>query len=72
MEVQIFELDKVAEGKLDAIVNKVLSREELPDKLNEVKGNHVRGKIIVRMQLEKKGEMRLPQRQSFLSKDLRD
>lgn len=45
-------MDRVAEGKLDAMVNKVLSRDELPDGLNEVKGNHVKGKIIVRMQSE--------------------
>jgi len=45
-------MDRVAEGKLDAMVNKVLSRVELPDGLIEVKGNHVKGKIIVRMQSE--------------------
>ena len=45
-------MDRIAEGTLDAMVNKVLSREELPDGLNEVKSNHVRGKIIVRMQSE--------------------
>lgn len=45
-------MDRVAEGKLDAMVNKVLSRDELPDGLNEVKDNHVKGKIIVRMQSE--------------------
>ncbi len=45
-------MNRVAGGKLDAMVNKVLSRDELPDGLNEVKGNHVKGKIIVRMQSE--------------------
>ncbi|MEC0282672.1 hypothetical protein [Terribacillus saccharophilus] len=45
-------LNKVAEGKLDAMVNKVLSREEIPDRLNEVKDNHVREKVVVRMQPE--------------------
>ncbi|WP_164072005.1 hypothetical protein [Terribacillus saccharophilus] len=45
-------MNKVAEGKLDAMVNKVLSREEIPDRLNEVKDNHVREKVVVRMQPE--------------------
>lgn len=43
-------LQKVAQGSLDPMVSKILSKEDLPAGLKELKKRHVRGKIIVNMQ----------------------
>ncbi|WP_241773244.1 hypothetical protein [Bacillus sp. LL01] len=39
----------VKEGRLDSLVTKVLPREELVEGMKELRGRHVRGKIIVKM-----------------------
>ncbi|MCG1021223.1 zinc-binding dehydrogenase [Sutcliffiella horikoshii] len=39
----------VKDGRLDSLVTKVLSREELVEGLKELQGRHVKGKIIVKM-----------------------
>ncbi|MGN7359208.1 zinc-binding dehydrogenase [Paenibacillus sp. SAF-054] len=41
---------RVKEGSLSPMINEVLPREELPSGLEKLKGRHVRGKIMVRMQ----------------------
>lgn len=47
MATHIFELDKVAEGKLDAMVNKVHFREELPDRMNKEKVIMYIGRLLL-------------------------
>lgn len=43
-------MQRVKKGTLNPMINEVLPREELPSGLKKLKGHHVRGKIIVRMQ----------------------
>ena len=43
-------MQRVKQGTLNPMVNEVLPREELPNALKKLKGRHVRGKIIIRMQ----------------------
>ncbi|MDF2902768.1 MAG: zinc-binding alcohol dehydrogenase [Bacillus sp. (in: firmicutes)] len=43
-------MQRVKKGTLNPMVNEVLPREELPTGLKKLKGRHVRGKIIIRMQ----------------------
>ncbi|MGE7602966.1 zinc-binding dehydrogenase [Peribacillus sp. NPDC097675] len=43
-------MQRVKKGTLNPMVSEVLPREELPSGLKKLKGRHVRGKIIVRMQ----------------------
>ena len=43
-------MQRVKKGTLNPMINEVLPREELPSGLKKLKGRHVRGKIIVRMQ----------------------
>jgi NADPH:quinone reductase-like Zn-dependent oxidoreductase len=45
-------MKRVANGTLNPMVTEVLPREELPAALKKLKGRHVRGKIIIRMQAE--------------------
>ncbi|MBT2216850.1 zinc-binding dehydrogenase [Virgibacillus dakarensis] len=45
-------MERVQKGTMDPMVSDVLPRQELPTGLKKLKGRHVRGKIIVRMQEE--------------------
>lgn len=45
-------MHRLAQGTLNCMITEVLSREQLPVGLSKLKGRHVCGKIIVRMQVE--------------------